>query len=230
MNDLEDGSIDCIIADLPYGTTQCKWDEIIPFDALWRHYKRLIKPRGAILLTASQPFSSKLVASNPGWFRYSWIWAKNQGVNFLSVRKQPLKVHEEVLVFGKNSPTYYPQMTVGTPYERKGYGTSGDVTRNAPKIGVSNTGTRYPKSIIQIKREYGLHPTQKPVALMEYLIKTYTLEGDTILDNTMGCGTTGVAALNTGRDFVGIEKDPIYFALAEERIKRALEAPVSLQV
>ena len=220
MKEIPDKSIDMILCDLPYGTTQCKWDTIIPFEPLWQQYNRIIKDNGAIVLTASQPFTTTLINSNIKHFRYSWTWEKEQGVNFLMAKKQPLKVHEDVCVFSKRQTVYNPQMSEGKPYISS-KGDSGEVTGRVKKIQTKNKGTRYPRSIIQFKRETGLHPTQKPVALLEYLIKTYTLEGETVLDNCMGSGSTGVACINTGRNFIGIEKEEKYFEIAKSRIEKA---------
>jgi site-specific DNA-methyltransferase (adenine-specific) len=220
MKEIPDKSIDMVLCDLPYGTTQCKWDTIIPFEPLWQQYNRIIKDNGAIVLTASQPFTTTLINSNIKHFRYSWTWEKEQGVNFLMAKKQPLKVHEDVCVFSKRQTVYNPQMSEGKPYISS-KGDSGEVTGRVKKIQTKNKGTRYPRSIIQFKRETGLHPTQKPVALLEYLIKTYTLEGETVLDNCMGSGSTGVACINTGRNFIGIEKEEKYFEIAKSRIEKA---------
>jgi len=220
MKEIPDKSIDMVLCDLPYGTTQCKWDTIIPFEPLWQQYNRIIKDNGAIVLTASQPFTTTLINSNIKHFRYSWTWEKEQGVNFLMAKKQPLKVHEDVCVFSKRQTVYNPQMSEGKPYISS-KGDSGEVTGRVKKIQTKNKGTRYPRSIIQFKRETGLHPTQKPVALLEYLIKTYTLEGETVLDNCMGSGSTGVACVNTNRNFIGIEKDTKYFEIAKSRIEKA---------
>ena len=220
MKDIPDKSVDMILCDLPYGTTACKWDTIIPFEPLWEQYERVTKDNGAIVLTASQPFTTVLINSNIKRFRYSWTWEKEQGVNFLMAKKQPLKVHEDVCVFSKRQTVYNPQMSEGKPYISS-KGDSGEVTGRVKKIQTKNKGTRYPRSIIQFKRETGLHPTQKPVALLEYLIKTYTLEGETVLDNCMGSGSTGVACVNTNRNFIGIEKDTKYFEIAKSRIEKA---------
>ena len=219
MKDIPDKSIDMILCDLPYGTTACKWDTIIPFEPLWEQYERVTKDNGAIVLTASQPFTTVLINSNIKRFRYSWTWEKEQGVNFLMAKKQPLKVHEDICVFSKKQTVYNPQMTEGKPYIRSGKGYSGEVTGRVKKVQTKNNGTRYPRSVIQFTRETGLHPTQKPVALFEYLIKTYTNEGDLVLDNCMGSGTTGVACKNLNRNFIGIELDPEYFKIAEKRIE-----------
>ena len=223
---IPDKSIDMILCDLPYGTTACKWDSVIPFDKLWEQYKRIIKDNGAIVLTASQPFTSELIHSNLKMFKYEWIWEKEQGVNFLLAKKQPMKVHENICVFYKKQCTYNPQFNIGKPYV-SGKGTSGDVTGNVIKKQTVNNGKRYPRSVQRFNREVGLHPTQKPVALFEYLIKTYTNEGETVLDNCMGSGTTAIACLNTNRKYIGFEWCPdephdTYFKLANERIKEHL--------
>ena len=307
MKHIPDGSVDLILTDPPYGTTACKWDSVIPFESMWVELKRIIKSNGVIVLFASQPFTTKLIHSNMEMFRYSWVWEKEQGVNFLSANKQPMKVHEDIIIFytdlggqrgaaseynpirdylknerklagltakkAKNilgntmcwhyftngvqfcipteenykklqstgffslsyselkrwcdelelnikTPTYNPQMTIGVPYVSGG-GNSGEVTSGVQKIQTKNTGTRYPRSIQKFKRETGLHPTQKPVALLEYLIKTYTQESETVLDFTMGSGSTGVACVNTGRKFIGIEMDDNYFNIAKKRIQES---------
>ncbi len=219
MRQFPDKSIDMILCDLPYGTTACEWDTIIPFEPVWEQYERIIKDNGAIVLTASQPFTTILINSNIKHFRYSWVWEKEQGVNFLMAKKQPLKVHEDICVFSKKQTVYNPQMTEGKPYI-SGKGDSGEVTGRVKKIQTKNKGTRYPRSVIQFKRETGLHPTQKPVALFEYLIKTYTNEGEVVLDNCIGSGTTAIACINTGRNFIGIEIDEKYVKIARERIEK----------
>ena len=218
MKLIDDRSIDMILCDLPYGTTACKWDTVIPFEPLWEQYERIIKDNGAIVLFASQPFTTVLINSNIKRFRYSWVWEKEQGVNFLMAKRQPLKVHEDICVFSKKQPVYYPQMTEGKPYI-SGKGDSGEVTGRVKKVQTKNNGTRYPKSVIRFKRETGLHPTQKPVELCEYLIKTYTNEGETVLDNCMGSGTTAIACINTNRNYIGFEIDPDYCEAAQERIR-----------
>lgn len=222
MEKIPDKSIDMILCDLPYGTTACKWDTIIPLDKLWEQYERIIKNNGAIVLTAAQPFTSTLVMSNLKIFRYEWIWEKNQGVNFLLAKKQPLKVHENILVFYKKQPNYNPQMRAGEPYT-SGKGDSGEVTNRVKKTQTNNKGTRYPKTVQKIKREFGLHPTQKPVALFEYLIKTYTNEGETVLDNCMGSGTTAISAINTNRNYIGFELDEDYHRASLDRIEKHME-------
>jgi len=223
---IPDKSIDMILCDLPYGTTACKWDTVIPFEPLWEQYERIIKDNGAIVLTASQPFTSALVMSNPRMFKYEWIWEKDAGSNFLTVKYQPMKEHEEVLVFGKGRINYYPimQERIGS---RKGKETTTvDSGRKdsvyGTQIGIGKLKVaelRYPRSILRFNRERGLHPTQKPVALFEYLIKTYTKEGETVLDNCMGSGTTAIACINTGRNYIGFEIDPDYYEAALERIR-----------
>ena len=221
MKDIPDKSIDMILCDLPYGTTACKWDTIIPFEPLWEQYKRIIKDNGAIVLTASQPFTSKVVNSNIDMFSCSWIWEKEQGVNFMMSKKQPMKVHEDILIFCKKQPIYNPIMTTGKSYI-SGKGTSGDVTGNVIKVQTKNTGNRYPRSVVKINRETGLHPTQKPVALFEYLIKTYTNEKDLVLDNCAGSGTTGVACQNLNRRFILIEKEKKYCEIAKQRLRQEI--------
>ena len=221
MAGMPDNSVDAVITDPPYGTTACKWDAVIPFEPMWRELRRLIKPGGAIVLFASQPFTSALVMSNPSGFRYTWVWEKEQGVNFMLSKKQPMKVHEDVAIFCDTSPKYNPQMTAGKPYV-SGNGDSGEVTGRVKKVQTTNAGTRFPRSIQKFRRETGLHPTQKPVALLEYLIRTYTNESEAVLDFTMGSGTTGVACVNTGRNFIGIEKDAEYFRIAQDRIRESV--------
>lgn len=223
MKNIPDGSVDMILCDLPYGTIACKWDFVLPFDSLWTQYKRLTKPNGAIALFGSEPFSSKLRMSNLKWFKYDWVWEKQQGANFMNCKFQPYKVHEIVSVFSKGKCRYYPQMTSGSPYT-SGKGNSGEVTGKVNKVQTYNKGTRYPRSIqrFNIDKSKSLHPTQKPVALLEYLIRTYTNYGETVLDNCMGSGSTGVACVNTGRNFIGIELDPQYFEIAKKRIEDAV--------
>jgi len=304
MKNIPDGSVDLVLTDPPYGTTACKWDSIIPLEPMWEQLKRIIKPNGAIVMTASQPFTAILITSNIKMFRYGWVWEKEQGVNFMLAKKNPMKVHEDICVFyldeaevkgrspllkefrdyfskekerlnltaeqiklclGNNMGghyftngvqwtfptlenyvkmqslggfsqdwhrmkldidsincrvTYNPQMTEGSPYV-SGRGYSGSVTGNVKKVQTKNGGKRYPRSIQKFNRETGMHPTQKPVALMEYLIKTYTNENETVLDFTMGSGTTGVACKKLNRNFIGIELDPEYFEIAKKRINES---------
>lgn len=235
MPTLPDRSFDAIIADLPYGTTACKWDSVIPFEPLWKQYKRLIKPRGAIVLFGSQPFTSALVMSNVEWFRYEWIWNKSNGGGFLNANRHPLKRHESVLVFAGGLTAYNPQMAGGKPYRRT-RAAAGKTTFDQSVAGwvTDNDGSRYPTTVQYFKNETGLHPTQKPVELLEYFILTYTNIGDTILDNTMGSGTTGVACVRQERNFVGIELlpqepgDPDYFGIAKRRIEETQNEMVQL--
>jgi len=222
MSELKSDSVDMLMVDLPYGTTACKWDSIIPLDLLWNQYNRICKENAAMVFTAAQPFTTVLGASNISNLRYEWIWEKPQGTNPMSAKIMPLKSHENILVFYRKKPTYNPQMWYSTPYS----GFSSDTAKIGEVYGSGQSkhrdnpdGSRYPKTIIKCKQEKGLHPTQKPVELMEYLIKTYTNEGDVVLDNTMGSGTTGVAAKNLDRSFIGIEKDAEYFKVAKERIE-----------
>ena len=219
---LSDNSVDMVMVDLPYGTTACKWDSIISLDFLWEHYNRICKDDAAMVFTAAQPFTTTLASSNIDNFRYEWIWEKPQGTNPMNAKVMPLKSHENILVFYRNKPTYNPQMWYSTPYSSFSSDTSkiGEVYGNQQSKHRDNPeGSRYPKTILKYKQEKGLHPTQKPVGLMVYLIKTYTNEGDTVLDNTMGSGTTGVACMNCNRNFIGIESDKKYFDIAKERIE-----------
>ena len=224
MKDIPDKSIDMILCDLPYGTTKCKWDIIIPFDKLWKQYNRIIKDNRAIVLFGSQPFTSKLVCSNIENYKYDWIWDKKKAPNFRGVKHQPLIPYEIISVF--NTTTYNPQMTEGKLRQKGGYYSPHEqAVSSGTKAKVNNL--YYPKSILEFSKannkESGLHPTQKPVALLEYLIKTYTLENETVLDNCMGSGSTGVACINTNRKFIGIELDDTYFEIAKERINKAVE-------
>ncbi len=221
---IPDESVNLILADLPYGTTACKWDSIIDLDLLWKQYKRIIKDNGVIVLTASQPFTTKLISSNYEMFKYEWIWIKNRGSNFASVKKTPIKEHESILVFYKNAPTYNPQMQ-----ERTGGGvdrvkkpfkqTRDKISEHGVEVkGAEWLGElRYPSSWQKFNCEVGFHPTQKPVTLFEYLIKTYTNEGELVLDNTAGSGTTCLAAKELNRKFIGIEKEPKYYEIACQR-------------
>jgi DNA modification methylase len=222
---LADNSVDMVLVDLPYGTTACKWDSIIPLDKLWEQYNRICKKSGAMVFTAAQPFTTILAASNIENFRYEWIWEKPQGTNPMNAKVMPLKSHENILVFYRTKPTYNPQMWYSTPYS----GFSSETAKIGEVYGKQQSkhrdnpdGSRYPKTVLKFKQEKGLHPTQKPVDLMEYLIKTYTNPGEVVLDNTMGSGTTGVAAIRCGRDFIGIESDLDYYQIAKERIESAV--------
>lgn len=229
MEGIPDASVNMILCDLPYGTTACKWDSVIPFDPLWAAYKRIAKPNAAIVLTASQPFTSSLIMSNPKMFKHEWIWIKNRGSNFANTVREPMKEHESVIVFSNGKWAYNKQMQ-----ERSGTGTDRvkyDVAFRSKSENYREfegrghqklPEMRVPSSWQKFNTEVGLHPTQKPVALMEYLIRTYTNEGETVLDNCMGSGTTGVACINTNRNFIGIEKEEKYFRIAQERINHAV--------
>lgn len=232
MNDIPDGSIDMILCDLPYGTTKNKWDSVIPFDKLWSHYKRIIKDNGAIVLFSQMPFGAFLIASNPQMFKYEWVYQKTNATGFLNSKYAPLKAHENILVFSK-APTSYtknkkplvynPQMRTGfKPYST----VTGTLTSNYDsfkRVRSSSSGERYPIDVIVFKQDKcNFHPTQKPVDLLEYLIKTYTNEGDLVLDNCMGSGSTGVACKNTNRSFIGIELDNNYFEIAKSRIENTI--------
>ena len=236
MKEIPDGSVDMVLCDLPYGTTACKWDAVIPFEALWSEYRRVCKADSAIVLTASQPFTSALVMSNPKGFRHGWVYKKSCASNFAQASYAPMKEHEDVLVFSVEKARYFP-----IKEERQGGGASrvkyafSEASRHKSGEFIGDMrgdfnpvadDLRFPSSVREFNNraagDRGHHPTQKPVALMEYLIRTYTNEGDTVLDNTMGSGTTGVAAANTGRKFIGIERDDKYFAIAQKRIEDAM--------
>ena len=219
MKQVPDKSIDLILCDLPYGTTANKWDTVIPFDKLWAQYKRIIKDNGAILLFSQMPFGANLIMSNPKMFRYEWIWEKTMATGHLNAKKMPLKKHENIMVFYKHLPTYNPQGLIELEEaisRQKTCPTSNYGKCDKP---YKATHTNYPTDILEYKHDKEkLHPTQKPVALLEYLIKTYTNEGDTVLDNCMGSGSTGVACKNTNREFIGMELDEKYFKIACERL------------
>lgn len=234
MDLIADNEIDMVLTDPPYGTTACKWDSIIQLDKMWLHLERVAKERAAIVLTASQPFTSSLINSNYKLFKYCWYWHKNRPTGFANAKKQPLREIEEVVVFYKKQPTYSPvgltkiNKKVSNSSSAGGTSLRRDLTKSAGKGSLRTAGheyvqeyTNYPRQVLGFKSETGLHPTQKPVALMEYLIKTYTNEGDTVLDFTMGSGTTGVACKNLNRSFIGIEKDEKYFNIAEGRVFNA---------
>lgn len=223
MATIPDGSVDMVLCDLPYGTTRNKWDSVIPFEPLWEQYWRVLKKNGAVVLTGAQPFTSALVMSQPKAFKYQWVWEKSQAVGHLNAWNQPMRKHEDICVFYRKQPTYNPQIT-DKPAENQrpqtkrtkptdNYGVHGlDVFRCSPDKSM-------PASVLKIPNaQKTIHPTQKPVALMEYLIRTYTNEGETVLDNCMGSGTTGVACINTCRNFIGMERDEKYFAIAKERL------------
>lgn len=219
------GSVDLILADPPYGITSCKWDSVIDLAALWPLLHRAAKPNAAIVMTASQPFTTTLIASNIKNFKYAWVWDKRAAANFAAAKYQPLKIHEDIVVF---KGLYRPLMTKGEKRMKGGRkATSGDVSKNI-KPHYHESDLYYPKSILTFKGERGYHPTQKPIALMEYMIKTYTNEGETVLDFTMGSGSTGVAAKNLKRSFIGIEIDPAYCEIAGERIGAPVNYPTAL--
>ncbi len=232
MKDIPNESIDMILCDLPYGTTACKWDTIIPFAPLWEQYERIIKKNGAIVLFGSQPFTSALVMSNPKLFKYEWIWKKSRPANFMNAKFQAMKIHENIIVFGLGKTKYNPIKELGN----KNHATK---PRNSFKESIYNerqpirppdtNELKYPKSIIEVKSSNNIkneHPTQKPVALFEYLIKTYTNEGETVLDNCAGSGTTGIACINTDRKYILIEKDPTYYELIKNRIDNHVKQQV----
>ncbi len=229
MKSIPDGSVDMILCDLPYGTTACKWDTIIPFEPLWKQYKRVMKSNGVIALNGSQPFSSALGASNLPMLQYSWYWRKTRATGHLNAKKRPMKDVEDILVFYSSQPTYNPQGLLPLNKVQRNSashiarGITSDatsvVTGGITKIDYTQEFTNYPRQVLEFPSEGNtVHPTQKPVALCEYLIKTYTNEGETVLDNCMGSGTTGVACKNLGRKFIGIEKDEKYFEIAKQRI------------
>ena len=218
MKEIPDGSVDMVLTDPPYGTTACKWDSVIPFEQMWEQLKRIIKPNGAIVFTASQPFTSALVMSQPKLFRYEWIWEKSIATQFLDAKRKPLKKHESVLVFAKKQTTYNPQFSSGKPYSTNPKAKPTGIYGEHVRMPAISDGKRYPTTVMPFKNERGLHPTQKPVALLEYLIRTYTNEGETVLDFTHGSGSTGVAAVNTGRKYIGIEMDGHYFNISKDRI------------
>lgn len=235
MKEIPDKTIDFILTDLPYGNTACAWDIIIPFDSLWKEYKRIIKPNSCIALFGTEPFSSFLRLSNLEWYKYDWLWIKPRGSGYLNAKNKPLKNYENVSIFSNgttangsnNKMRYFPIMRVGKPYTkhhkndpRNGYVDAGNRT---PFKGITsvNSGTRYPVSTLEYSNNNhgSLHPTQKPVDLLEYLIKTYTLEKDVVLDSTMGSGSTIIACQNTNRKGIGIEKDENYYNIAKQRIE-----------
>jgi site-specific DNA-methyltransferase (adenine-specific) len=219
-----DHSVDLVLVDPPHGRTNCSWDVPIPFEPLWKQYKRVLKPHGVVLMMTTQPFTSHATISNLDWFRYELIWEKSKASGWLNAKRRPMAAHETILVFGAKAPRYFPQMRSGDPYD-KGltkaqsqddlYNTYGQV------VVKSEDGSRYPRSVLYFKTAESegkvYHKTQKPVALLEYLIQTYSLPGETVLDNAMGSGSTGVAALRTGRNFVGIEQDPEIWQIAKQR-------------
>lgn len=225
MKELPDGSVDLILCDLPYGTTDCSWDSVLPFGELWAQYDRLLKPDGAAVLFAAQPFTTELIMSNRKAFRYCWYWIKNQPAGFTYARYQPMRKVEDICVFYKKRPTYNPQgleLIKGAKPKKKRepqrdsiYKMSTLMNEYTPRF------KNYPKNVLEFSTERGLHPTQKPVPLLEYLVSTYTNPGDTVLDNCMGSGSTGVAVKRVGeRHFIGIEQNAEYFKIAQQRIEK----------
>ena len=228
MNDIKEHSIDLILCDLPYGTTKCSWDIIIPFDKLWEHYNRIIKENGVILLFGTEPFSSKLRLSNFEWYKYDLYWVKEKPTNFMLLKKRPGKLTENIIVFYDKQCTYNPQkrkhngpLRTNSPKKGKVFDSIVTAQSNTQIKPYKDDGYRYPCDILEFNREplgKTEHPTQKPIKLLEYLILTYSNEGDVVLDNTMGSGSTGVACMNVGRNFIGIEKDYNYFEISKKRI------------
>ena len=228
MKDIPNGSIDMILCDLPYGTTQNKWDSVLDLIEIWEHYTRIIKDNGAIVLTGQSVFSASLIMSQPKLYRYTLIWEKTKAGGFLNAKRMPLQAHEDILVFYKKLPNYNPQMEIGKPYTKKAV-TNGDGKNygkfdRVGQISV-NDGKRYPRSVVKFSNDNhgSLHPTQKPIELFEWLIKTYTNEGDVVLDNTAGSGTTAIACLNTNRHFIVMEQDQKYYEIMCNRIEKHLE-------
>ena len=229
MKRIPDGSVDMILCDLPYGTTACKWDNVIPFEPLWKQYERVIRHNGAIVLTASQPFTSALVMSNIKWFKYCWVFGKSLPVGHGYAKYRPMSNHEDICVFGKNKTTYNPQFVPRDEprtYTRKSASLSGSSSMTSHDGKTRTLGGKYPTTIQMFNtsvQKGKIHPTQKPVALFEYLIKTYTNEGETVLDNCIGSGTTAIACINTNRNYIGFELDKHYCEIANERIRKTNE-------
>lgn len=235
MAEITTGSVDLVLTDPPYGTTACAWDAVIPFEPMWEQVRRVLKPNGAAVFTASQPFTSALVMSNVQWFKYCWVWRKSRPSGFAQARNMPLKDYEDVVVFSEGVTVHASQSTRRMPYnpqglvkfdkpkiyEKKSYSDSSFAKRPSHREYQQEEGN-FPRQVLDVASESGtVHPTQKPIALMEYLIRTYTNEGETVLDFTMGSGTTGVACMNTVREFIGIERDENYFKIAQDRIASA---------
>jgi site-specific DNA-methyltransferase (adenine-specific) len=228
MGEIEDGSVDLILCDLPYGTTACAWDVVIPFEPLWTHYRRVLKPYCPVVLNSGQPFTTDLINSNRPWFKYCWIWVKTKPGDIFNAKNKPLRTHEDICVFSPGTTAngsdrrmpYYPQGTEASSIVQPNKETvrAFYAPRPSHKPEYIQETANYPRSILEFPSEYGFHRTQKPVPLMEYLIRTYSGPGDTVLDNCMGSGTTGVACRRTWRNFIGIERDPAYFEIASKRI------------
>lgn len=225
MQNIKNESVDLILCDLPYGTTTCKWDAIIPFESLWQQYNRIIKNDGAIILFSAQPFTTKLIHSNLKHYKYSWYWLKNTVTGFAISKYQPLRQVEDINVFYKKHGVYNPQglIKLEKPKRKQRNCSKEELYSNTLQKTYTATYTNYPRNILKYSKEFGYHPTQKPVALLEYLIKTYTNENDIVLDNCMGSGSTGVACVNTNRQFIGIEKDERYFNIAKQRIEEVCQ-------
>jgi site-specific DNA-methyltransferase (adenine-specific) len=222
MKNIRDKSVDMILCDLPYGTTDCKWDVVIPFDKLWQEYRRIIKDGGAIVITAREPFTSLLVCSNLDNYRHKWVWNKKQSGSFQNAKYMPLQIEEDIIVFGYGRVKYYPEMRKGQLRKKGGSKMKNECAAGLRPNHFTISDEYYPVNIIELAntRTGTVHPTQKPVALFEYLIKTYTKEGDTVLDSCMGSGTTAIACINTGRYFLGFEKEEKYYDLILDRIEK----------
>lgn len=237
IKQIPDATVDAIICDLPFGTTKNPWDSVIPLDALWEQYKRIVKQRGAIVLFSQQPFSAALIMSNPTMFKYEWIWEKDNGTGHLNSKFAPMKKHENILVFSKSAACfvknaddamfYHPQKVAGKPYTQKSGRPSNNYdAANCHSVVTENKGERYPTDILKFNRDKDkIHPTQKPVELIRYLIRTYTEVGGVVLDNTIGSGTTAIAALRERRSYIGFELNREYFDKAQQRIREELQQP-----
>lgn len=236
MKGIPDGSIDMILCDLPYGTTACEWDRLLPFGELWVQYRRIIKPAGAIVLFGSEPFSTRLRSSALDWYKYDWIWTKRKPTGFAQAKNKPLKDYENIMVFSSGTTVHAGQSANRMTYNPQGLQDCNIVQSNKNKFGTiagnrpshkeyyTQTKTGYPRMVLYGYKldDKAVHPTQKPVTLLEYLVKTYTNPGDVVLDNCMGSGSTGVACINTSRNFIGMELDPGYFEIAQKRIDDAM--------
>ena len=223
MKKIADGSVDAIICDPPFGTTDCVFDKRLPIEPLWEQFLRVTKINAAIVLFSQMPFGAELIMSNRKMFRYEWVWSKSLGVGFLNAKKMPLRCHENILVFYRKLPTYNPQFTKGKPFNKRQMKVTGkNYSHHEYQGGINEDGRRYPRDVLLFASIRDVHPQQKPVELLEYLIRTYTNEGEVVLDATMGSGSTGVAAINTGRKFIGFETDKNFYDIAERRIEAAI--------
>jgi len=230
MNEIDHNTVDLLYCDLPYGTTQCKWDTVIDLDKWWALVWKVCKPNAAVVLHSAQPFTATLVNSQIKYFKYDWVWEKSKATNYLNAKKQPLRAHESICVFYKKPPVYNPQMTQGTAYNKGTAKRETDVYGKQVAVEVKSEGQRYPRSVqyfVTAESEGKLHPTQKPIALAEYIIKTYTNEGDVMCDPTMGSATACLAARNLNRDYIGIELEEEYFFIAEQRLHAKSQIPIS---